>query len=248
MAWLLIDNSNSRTKFALGDAAGLLYWRAIIATAELSEESLVSVLQDVDFTAVVYASVVPLKVALFSAYFSALPIHAVSFMSPLGFGFEVAHPEQVGNDRLANLCALKARFGAPAIAIDFGTAVTFSVISKSGNFSGGAIAPGMSAMTDYLASHTAQLPKIELREPFSAIGKNTAEALLSGAVYGQRGMVREILSKIAAELGEKCPVIATGGGAVFACKNLPEIDEIEPNLTLEGIRLVAVELFGGSFS
>lgn len=248
MAWLLIDNSNTRTKFALGDAQGLQDWRAIIATAELSADSLAQALLGIEFTAVAYASVVPEKAAVLASYFADFPVHALSFKSPLGFGFDVAHPEQVGNDRLANLCALKARYGAPALAIDFGTAVTFSLISKAGNFSGGAIAPGMAAMTNYLASHTAQLPKIELREPLSVIGTNTAEAILSGAVFGQRGMLREILQEIIAELGEKCPVIATGGGAGFACAKLVEIDGIEPNLTLEGIRLMARKLFDGSFS
>ncbi len=239
MAWLLIDNSNTRTKFALGDAMHLLDWRAVIPTADLNRETLAKALKDVHFSGVAVASVVPEKSAFLAKYFNGHPFHAVCFESPLGYGFDVASPEQVGNDRLANLAALKSKYGGPAIAIDFGTAVTFSVLSVGGNFAGGAIAPGMAAMTGYLANRTAQLPMVALSEPTTAIGTTTSDAILSGAVLGHRGMVKEILRKIISELGLRPAVIATGGGAKFAATGIPEIDQVDPDLTLNGIRIVA---------
>jgi type III pantothenate kinase len=243
MAWLLIDNSNSRTKLALGDAGGLLAWRAVIPTADLCAETLAAALGEICFDAVVCASVVPEKAAWLAEYFSGRPFHLVTSRSPLGFSFAVPEPETIGADRLANTAALKNKYGSPGIAIDFGTAVTFSVLSPDGNFIGGAIAPGMAAMTGYLATRTAQLPMVELSEPVSPIGTTTAEAILSGAVIGHRGMVREILREIISACGGQPVVVAAGGGAEFGARGIEEIDVIDPELTLEGVRLIAVEVF-----
>jgi type III pantothenate kinase len=246
MAWLLIDNSNSRTKLALGDAGGLLAWRAVIPTADLCAETLAAALGEIRFDAVACASVVPQKAAWLTEFFSGQPFHQVTSRSPLGFGFSVPQPETIGADRLANVVALKSKYGSPGIAIDFGTAVTFSVLSSEGNFIGGAIAPGMAAMTGYLADRTAQLPMVELAEPASAIGTTTTEAILSGAVIGHRGMVREILREIISTCGGQPVVVATGGGAEFGTKGIPEIDVIDPDLTLEGVRLIAGHHFAAT--
>jgi type III pantothenate kinase len=97
----------------------------------------------------------------------------------------------------------------------------------------------MAAMTGYLATRTAQLPMVALSEPTTAIGTTTSDAILSGAVLGHRGMVKEILRKIISELGVRPAVIATGGGAKFAAAGIPEIDQVDPDLTLNGIRIVA---------
>ena len=243
MAWLLIDNSNTRTKLALGDAGGLLEWRAVIPTAELGSASLGRALAGIAFTGVAVASVVPGKAAVITEHFEGTqPVHFLGWDSPLGFGFDLESPEQIGSDRLANAAALREKYGFPGIAIDFGTAVTFSVLSPAGNFLGGAIAPGMGAMTAYLADRTAQLPAIQPEEPPSAIGRNTIAALQSGIVLGHRGMVRGILQGILAEAGENPHVVATGGGAAFAAKGIPEIARVDPDLTLEGIRLVAARV------
>jgi type III pantothenate kinase len=243
MAWLLIDNSNSRTKLALGDAGGLLAWRAVIPTADLCAETLAAALGEIRFDAVACASVVPEKAAWLAEFFSGQPFHQITSCSPLGLSFGVPQPETMGADRLANVVALKSKYGIPSIAIDFGTAVTFSVLSPEGNFIGGAIAPGMAAMTGYLADRTAQLPLVDLSEPASPIGTTTAEAILSGAVIGHRGMVREILRKIISACGGQPKVVATGGGAEFGTKGIDEISTIDPDLTLEGVRLVAALVF-----
>lgn len=243
MAWLLIDNSNTRTKLATGDSQGLLPWRATVATKTLDAVCLDGILAGLDFDLVICGSVVPTGASFLDTYFSGVvDFHLLTHLSPLGLEFDLAHPSQIGNDRLANALALKEKYGFPSIAIDFGTAVTFSVLSHEGKFSGGAIAPGMDAMTGYLASRTAQLPMIEPIPPEFAIGKTTVEAMQTGAVIGHRGMVREILSELIREIGGTPKIVATGGGAVFAGSQLKEIDVIDPDLTLEGLRILAARI------
>ncbi len=244
MAWLLIDNSNNRTKLALGDKDGLGQWRAVIPTADLNSATLEKLLDGIRFDGVVCASVVPEKATLLSDFFNPdSPFHLLTYKSPHGLGFDLDHPEQIGNDRLANSLALRETYGAHGIAVDFGTAVTFSVVSAEGNFSGGVIAPGMSAMTEYLSSRTAQLPHVAPAEPSAAIGKTTVEAMQSGVVIGHRGMVRGILREIISEMGGKPKIIATGGGAAFAAPRIKEIDLVDTDLTLEGLRLLAGKVF-----
>lgn len=156
-----------------------------------------------------------------------------------GIGLDYPRPQTIGPDRLANSVAAKARFGAPVVVVDFGTAVTFDVVNKQGNYAGGIIAPGLSAMTDYLHEKTALLPRIKMREVKSAIGKSTEHAMLVGAVHGYRGLVRGLLSELRAELGAtRLPVIATGGYAKLIANGVREIDAVDPLLTLQGLRLV----------
>ena len=117
----------------------------------------------------------------------------------LGVGIDYPAPKSIGADRLANAVAVAALYGWPAIVVDFGTAVTFDIISEQKNYIGGVIAPGLEAMTNFLYQRTALLPKLSLKEPRRTIGKSTIEAMLSGAVFGYRGLVREILGRIKAE-------------------------------------------------
>ncbi len=156
-----------------------------------------------------------------------------------GVGVDYPKPNSIGPDRLANAVAARAKFGAPVVVVDFGTAVTFDVVDGKGNYVGGIIAPGLAVMTDYLHEKTALLPKIEIREVRSAIGKSTEQAMLVGAVQGYRGLVRELIGELRRELRvKKLPVIATGGYAKLIAAKLPEISAVEPDLTLEGLRLV----------
>ena len=122
--------------------------------------------------------------------------------------------------------------------VDFGTAVTFDVVNARGNYVGGVIAPGLAAMTDYLHEKTALLPRIQIREIKTVIGKSTEQAMLIGAVHGYRGLVRELIAELKRELRvTQLPVVATGGDAKLIAARLPEISAVEPNLTLEGLRL-----------
>lgn len=187
-------------------------------------------------------SVVPRATPLVKKFVRASHKIEVLELSPKtirGVGIDYPKPESIGPDRLANAVAAKIHFGAPAVVVDFGTAVTFDVIDKKGNYVGGIIAPGLAAMTDYLHEKTALLPKIKIREVKSAIGKSTEHAMLVGAVQGYRGLVRELIGDLKRELGvKKLPVVATGGYAKLIAAKLPEISEVAPDLTLEGLRLV----------
>jgi type III pantothenate kinase len=156
-----------------------------------------------------------------------------------GVGIDYPKPNSIGPDRLANAVAAKFCFGAPVVVLDFGTAVTFDVVNAKGNYVGGIIAPGLAAMTNYLHEKTALLPKIEIREIKTAIGKSTEEAMLVGAVHGYRGLIRGLIGELKRELKIiKLPVVATGGYAKLIAAKLPEISAVAPDLTLEGLRLV----------
>ena len=244
MSWLLIDNSNTRTKFALGDRAGLATWRGVLATADICAATLHCLLDEVAFEAVVIASVVPVKARVLRDFLEPLAaVHMLDFRSPLGMGIDYPEPAQIGADRLANAVGVLARHGVPAVVIDSGTAVTFDIVSAAPAYCGGVIAPGLGAMTSYLAQHTALLPEIVLQEPTSAIGKSTIHAMQVGAVIGYRGLVREILARIRAELPGTPKIIATGGDAELIAAGIPEIDAVDVDLTLEGILQVALAVY-----
>jgi type III pantothenate kinase len=244
MAWLLIDNSNTRTKFALGDAERLLPWRAVLTTAGISPESLTLLLENVQFEAVIICSVVPAKAQVLKDYFEGnFPLHFLDCHSPLGLGIDYPEPSQIGADRLANAAGVPTRHGVPAIIIDFGTAVTFDVISAEPAYCGGVIAPGLGAMSGYLSRKTALLPEIELAEPPSAIGKSTVHAMQVGAVFGYRGLVKEILARICEELPGKPRIVATGGDAALIARGVTEIEVVDPDITLDGLRQVAARVF-----
>lgn len=156
-----------------------------------------------------------------------------------GIGIDYPKPQTIGPDRLANAVAARFHFGAPVVVVDFGTAVTFDVVDKRGNYIGGIIAPGLSAMTDYLHERTALLPRIKIREVKSPVGKSTEHAMLVGAVHGYRGLVRELIVELKRELkSPRLPVVATGGYARLIGGKLAEISAIQPQLTLEGLRLI----------
>jgi type III pantothenate kinase len=247
MAWLLIDNSNTRTKFALGDAGQLGVWRGVLPTAEVSLAAIDALLDGVDFSAVIVCSVVPNKAAVLEEFFAArYPLHFVTYESPLGLGIDYPQPAQIGADRLANAAGVLSRHGAPAIIIDFGTAVTFDVISEQPAYCGGVIAPGLGAMSGYLPGKTALLPMIELEEPESSIGKSTEHAMQAGAVFGYRGLVKEIIARIRMELAGNPKIIATGGDAELIARGVKEIDVVDPNITLDGLRQVAARVFASS--
>lgn len=156
-----------------------------------------------------------------------------------GVGLHYPHPETIGPDRLANAIAARNLFEPPVVVVDFGTAVTFDIVDAQGRYVGGIIAPGLAAMTDYLHEKTALLPRIQIRDIRSAIGRSTEEAMLIGAVHGYRGLVRELIHTLRRELrAPALPVVATGGYARLIARGLPEISRVRPHLTLDGLRLL----------
>jgi type III pantothenate kinase len=238
--FLLIDNSNSFTKFALSSRKALGPVRRM-RTAALNDASLRRVLGSWSFERVVLCSVVPEKAKSISRVLDRFPLHRVGNRSVLGVGIDYPRPRTIGADRLANAAGAAAFHGAPSVVVDFGTAVTFDILSAARKYVGGVIAPGLEAMTDYLHQRTALLPRITLIEPPGPIGKSTRHAMLAGAVYGYRGLVREILREIRTALGvRRLKVVATGGYADLIAAGVKEIAAVHPNLTLEGARLIGV--------
>lgn len=238
MTYLLIDNSNTRTKFVLSSPDALLRERYIIPTREVCEEVLNEVLGNVRYDAVAVCSVVPRVAEVLKGWVSA-PCHFLSCDSRLNVGIDYPHPYQIGADRLANAVGAVAYYGAPCVVVDFGTAVTFDVIGLQCTYMGGVIAPGLASMGDYLARNTALLPAIDPREPAHVIGTSTVEAMQAGAVYGYRGLVKEILLRLEEELGGHPVVVATGGDASLIAKGIDRIDHVDPDITLNGLRIVA---------
>lgn len=179
------------------------------------------------------------KVILFTKTAFRLDCLTLTPRTIAGIGIDYPKPNSIGPDRLANAVAARHHFGAPAIVVDFGTAVTFDVVDAKGNYVGGIIAPGLSAMTTYLHEKTALLPAIKIRETGAVIGKNTKQAMLVGAVHGYRGLVHGLIVELKRELkSRRLPVIATGGYARLIASKIPEITRVDPMLTLEGLRLV----------
>jgi len=157
----------------------------------------------------------------------------------LNIKVDYPQPETIGADRLADTAAAWARYKSAVIVADFGTALTFDVVTGDGRYVGGVIAPGLPLMTDYLAERTALLPEIELDGRFKNIGRSTSEAMRIGVVVGYRGMVREILNHVKAGMRErKIQFCATGGYAGLALKGLDTPVDIVPDLTLDGLVLI----------
>ena len=237
--YLLVDISNSFTKLAFSSRERIER-ASRIPTGELGHAAVQKLVQQRAVRAVVVSSVVPTKDAVVRRAAGRIRVLFIDAKSKLGVGVKYPQPKTIGADRLANAAAVAHLYGKPAIVVDFGTAVTFDVVSADGDYIGGVIAPGLESMTSFLYQRTALLPKLTLHEPANAIGKTTRAAMLSGAVYGYRGLVREIIAQIAREgfPKGKVRVVATGGYAELIARRLPEIQAVHPGLTLEGLRLI----------
>jgi type III pantothenate kinase len=245
---LLFDIGNTHTHVGLADGRGVVKqtniptreWFAGEAPARIKRFTGRSTIEGAAL-----CSVVP-RATPFVHKFAArpgVPLFELTSETVRGIGIDYPKPETIGPDRLANAIAARSHFGAPVVVVDFGTAVTFDVVNRAGNYAGGIIAPGLAAMTDYLHEKTALLPKIRIREVKTTIGKSTREAMLIGAVHGYRGLVRELVVELKRELRAKTlPVVATGGYAKLMAAKLPEISAVEPDLTLEGLRLAWLDV------
>ena len=238
--YLLIDVSNSYAKLAFASKEKVSN-PARIPTAELSSSAVADFLRRRQVTQLVVSSVVPTKnSAISKAAHNRVKVLWLNSKLKLGVVIQYPKPQSIGADRLANAAAVAELYGCPAIVVDFGTAVTFDVVSEARRYIGGVIAPGLEAMTNYLYQRTALLPQVSLKAPHRAVGKSTVEAIRAGAVFGYRGLVREILAQIKAERfwRKKVATVATGGYARFVASQLPEVEVIHPHLTLEGLRIV----------
>ncbi|HEY2961839.1 MAG TPA: type III pantothenate kinase [Pyrinomonadaceae bacterium] len=191
--------------------------------------------------AIVIASVVPaLNLALqrmAEVYFMLTPVF-VDHTTRTGLKIVYDQPSDLGADRIVDAVAAVAKYGAPCIVVDFGTATTFNVINGAGEFVGGAISPGLMTCSEALFSRAAKLPRVEFTRPAKIIGSSTVAAMQSGLYHGYAGLVDALIMRMIDELGEAPRVIATGGLAHVIAPASPSIQVVDDALTLQGLRLV----------
>ena len=147
-------------------------------------------------------------------------------------------PSELGADRIVDAAGALAKYGAPCIVVDFGTATTFNAVSAAHEYLGGVIAPGVMISAEALFSRTAKLPRVEIKPPEKVIATSTRGAMQSGLYYGYAGLVDRVLEQMIAELGSQPRVIATGGHAPVIASASKFIEKIDATLTLDGLRLI----------
>jgi type III pantothenate kinase len=247
---LAVDAGNTDTVFGLfQDQTQLHLWRtrSLVHEPALHYESrlrlhfLEAGLPLDEVTTVVLSSVVPdLTVVLrtmLKSLFGKEPLLVGPDLYP-DLEIAIDHPHEIGADLIANAVAAHARYAQNCVVVDFGTALTFTTISAGGQILGVAILPGLRTAVKALFANTAQLPEVPLILPQSAIGKNTVHAIQAGILLGYEGLVKSMIARIRAELNGSCIAIATGGLSSIIETLRDEFIEIDPNLTLQGLRLI----------
>ena len=247
---LAVDVGNTSTTLGVFDGEELhATWHMATGVHRMADEYaalLFNLLQQqglktADIKAVAMCSVVPPLIStfseLFERYFSISPL-VVGAGVKTGVSIRMDNPREVGADRIADAVAAHHLYGGPVIIIDLGTATTFGIISKEGDYIGGIIATGIATAAEALFTRTAQLPRVELAHPKHVIGTNTVAAIQSGIIYGYASLVEGMLARIQQELGEKAKVVATGGYAELINRETEAIDSVNPDLTLIGLRLI----------
>jgi len=197
---------------------------------------------------VIVASVVPsLKFSLRQALRQILEREPLFVEPGVKTGMPILYdmPQEVGADRIVNAVAAFERLGGPCIVVDFGTATTFDVVTPKGEYAGGVIVPGISISAEALFEKAARLWRVEIKRPERVVGKTTAGAIQSGLYFGYLSLVDGMIDRIAAEIGGKPGVIATGGLAELFGGGSERIGEIDPLLTLRGLRLIDERNRGG---
>jgi len=242
---LAVDAGNTQTVFGLYRDAELVgHWRVATEVQRTGDElgALISRFVDlITVDGVCLSSTVPALVREYEGFADRWANAPILVVGPgIRTGIPIKHdaPREIGPDRLMNAVAAKERYGAPCIVVDFGTSTNFDVVSPEGEYVGGVLAPGIEVSMEALFSRAARLIKVDYVEPPAAIGKTTATALQSGVVYGFAGQVDGIVAAIRDELGTEAKVVATGGLAGLIAPHSRTIGQIDPMLTLEGLRIV----------
>jgi type III pantothenate kinase len=248
MGWGVFENTESNNIRAT--------WRMATSIGRMPDEyaSLFfplmreSGLRPSDITDICICSVVPQMVGIlenmFVRHFNIHPL----FIGPgikTGVTIRMDNPREVGADRIVHSAAAYQLYGGPLIIVDLGTATTFDTVSKNGEYTGGAIAPGFQTAAEALFARTAMLPRVKLIRPAKAIGKNTEAAMQSGIVFGYLGLIEGMIRRIQEELPEKAKVVLTGGFLDVVVKetnildkDISVIDIVNPNLILIGLRMI----------
>ena len=243
---LAIDIGNTNTKFGVYENAALVRRFNSPTIPNHTAAEIFNPQLDKTIHAVIVSSVVPELEDAYCKYaarhFSCEPIfvdNAINF----GLKINYSPPESLGIDRLVAAFAAREKYGAPCIVCDFGTATTIDVVNSKSEFLGGIIAPGMQTMSESLFARTSKLPKIEIEKPAGVIGNSTTKAIQSGIYFGYISLVDGIIERIIGELGEKPPVVATGGFARLIAETSVGINAVDDDLLLDGLRLIYEQRF-----
>ncbi len=254
---LVIDIGNSNTVLGLFSGSALVKnWR--IATDKTRTEDEYAVLIDrlfgmsqvsfKDVGDVIIACVVPpllnVFVSLCHTYLDKKP-YVVGPGIKTGMPIHYDNPKEVGADRIVNAVGAYEKYHRSLIVVDFGTATTFDYISSRGEYLGGAIAPGVAISAEALFQRASKLPRVDLARPPQVIAKNTVGSMQSGIIYGYVGLVDGIVARMKKEADETSLVVATGGLASLIAADSKTIDEVEPMLTLDGLRIIYLRNKGG---
>jgi type III pantothenate kinase len=247
---LVVDVGNTQTHFGTFRGEELLeHWR-FATVRQSTADQLGAALRNLlglrglsfeDLEASIVSSTVPQLEPEWTAMAARYLSHEMLAVGPgtkTGMAIRYDNPREIGADRLVNAVALRERFGGPAVCVDFGTATTFDIVSREGDYLGGSLMTGIEISLEALSERGARLPKIDLAPPKSVIGKNTIDAIRSGVVFGYAGAIDAILRRLYDELGERTDVIATGGLAQLVVPYTEEITEVDNLLTLTGLRLI----------
>jgi type III pantothenate kinase len=247
---LAVDVGNTQTVLGVfEDGALARHWR-VATEAERTADEIAALLdrllelhglelEDVD--GICLSSTVPVLVREYESFADRYPHAPLLVVGPgvkTGVPILYDNPHEVGPDRIVNAVAARERYGSPCIVVDFGTSTNFDAVSRAGEFVGGVLAPGIEISMEALFARAARLVKVDFVEPPSVIGKTTVGALQSGLVYGFAGQVDGIVGRMRGELGEDARAIATGGLAGLIAPHSRTIELVDPDLTLEGLRLV----------
>lgn len=248
---LVIDAGNTNTVFAVFEGSTLRgQWRIATDARRTSDEYGIWLLQimahagirPTAITAAIMSCVVPQSTfslrMLTRQYFHTELMIVGEPSVKIGMKVDIDRPNEIGADRLVNAVAAWKRYHTPLIIIDFGTATTFDVVNAQGEYIGGVIAPGVNLSLETLHRAAAKLPNIAIEKPLRVTGRDTIQAMQSGIYYGYVGLIEGIITRIREESGLKLKVIATGGLSPLFAKATPLIDGLEPDLIIEGLRLI----------
>ena len=248
---LVVDAGNTNVVFAVHDGASWRgTWRIATEPQRTSDEYAVWLLTLLGFAGIkpaevdraVIGTVVPAALyhlrRLCRDWFQAEPLIA-RFNLDWGFEINIPNPAEVGADRLLNTLAAHQRHVGPLIVVDLGTATTFDVVDSDGAYLGGVIAPGINLSIEALHKAAARLPRIGIGRPQAVIGRSTIPAMQSGIYWGYVGLIEGLIARMRAEYDKPLKVIATGGLAPLISEGTTVIDFIDPDLTLDGLRLLA---------
>lgn len=246
---LVLDVGNTNTTMGLYEGSNLIHsWRLTSERQRTVDEygimcrTLLQLagLDSKVVTDIAVSSVVPpmdfTLHKMVEVYFQIKPL----FVDTSNAGMPVLYddPQEVGADRVVNAVAAYAKYGGPCIIVDFGTATTFDALSRAGEYLGGVIVPGIQISAEALFQRAARLRRVDIRRPEKVIGTNPTASMQSGLYYGNVSLVDGVLEKIMEELGAEARVIATGGLAPLISRGSRLIEAVEPDLTLEGLRLI----------